>query len=114
MLTWLYIIGLVVLLGAVLNAVLSNRSNDVDIEPVIGGVQQRGTPGSGGLSRERVLTDLDAVETALAEADEMTVTVDGVTVTLEAPQAVSVERDSGVFGLDDSVALTLRWWLDES
>lgn len=113
LLTWLYIIGLVVLLGAVLNAVLSNRSEDVDIEPVVGGVQQRGTPGSDGLSREGVLTDLDAVETALAEADEMTVTVGDTTVTLEAPQAAFVERESGVFGLDDSVALTLRWWLDE-
>jgi len=26
---------------------------------------------------------------------------------------VTVDRESGVFGLDDSVALTLRWWLDE-
>ena len=37
-LTWLYVSGLVVLLGAVINAVLSNRSRDVSIEPVIGGV----------------------------------------------------------------------------
>jgi hypothetical protein len=29
------------------------------------------------------------------------------------PGAVSVDRESSVFGLDDSVALTLRWWPDE-
>lgn len=38
LLTWLYFSGLVVLLGAVCNAVLSNRSRDVSIEPVIGGI----------------------------------------------------------------------------
>ncbi|MFC6726112.1 YihY/virulence factor BrkB family protein, partial [Halobium palmae] len=36
LLTWLYVSGLVLLLGVVVNAVLSNRSADVNIEPVIG------------------------------------------------------------------------------
>ncbi|PSQ38966.1 hypothetical protein BRD10_03530, partial [Halobacteriales archaeon SW_12_71_31] len=35
-LAWLYFNGVVVLLGAVLNAVLTNRSADVTVEPVIG------------------------------------------------------------------------------
>jgi len=113
LLTWLYIIGLVVLLGAVLNAVLSNRSEDVDIEPVVGGVDQRATSGGSGVSRQAVLADLDAVSASLEEAEEITISVDGRSVTLDAPQAAYVERESGVFGLDDSVALTIRWWLDE-
>ncbi|MDS0284210.1 YihY/virulence factor BrkB family protein [Haloarcula onubensis] len=113
LLTWLYIIGLVVLLGAVLNAVLSNRSKDVDIAPVVGGVDQRATPGDGGVSRQAVLSDLDAVSEAAEDAETVTVTVGELSVTLDAPQAAFVERESGVFGLDDSVALTLRWWLDE-
>jgi membrane protein len=36
-LTWLYVSGLILLLGAVVNAVLGGRSEDVDIDPVIGG-----------------------------------------------------------------------------
>ncbi|MBX0303308.1 YhjD/YihY/BrkB family envelope integrity protein [Haloarcula salinisoli] len=111
LLTWLYIIGLVVLLGAVVNAVLSNRSADVDIAPVIDGVDQHATPSD--TSPQVVLADLDTLSESIDEADEVTVTVDGHSVTLDAPQAAIVERESGVFGLDDSVALTLRWWLDD-
>ncbi|MUV58229.1 YihY/virulence factor BrkB family protein, partial [Halogeometricum sp. CBA1124] len=38
LLTWLYFSGLVVLLGAAVNAVLSNRSRDVNVDPVFGGI----------------------------------------------------------------------------
>jgi membrane protein len=113
LLSWLYIIGLVVLLGAVVNAVLSNRSADVDIAPVIDGVDQRATAGGQRSSRQAVLADLDALRASVEDAEEVTVTVDGRSLTLDAPQAAVVERESGVFGLDDSVALTMRWWLDE-
>lgn len=113
LLTWLYIIGLVVLLGAVLNAVLSNRSEDVDIAPVVGGVERHATRTAVGVSRGAVLADLDALSGAVEDAEEVTVTVDGLSITLAAPQAATVDRESGVFGLDDSVALTFRWWLDE-
>ena len=111
LLTWLYIIGLVVLLGAVVNAVLSNRSADVDIAPVIDGVDQHATPRN--TSPEVVLGDLEALRESLDEADEVTVTVDGHSVTLDAPQATLAERETEVFGLDESVALTLLWWLDD-
>ncbi len=36
-LTWLYVSGLILLVGAAINAVLSNRSEDVSVEPVLGG-----------------------------------------------------------------------------
>ena len=42
LLTWLYTTGLTVLLGVAVNAVLSNRSKDVDIAPVVGGVAMAG------------------------------------------------------------------------
>lgn len=113
LLTWLYIIGLVVLIGAVVNAVLSNRSEDIDIAPVIGGIEQEAAPNATSGSRAVVLSDLEALTAAFEDATEMTVTVDERTVTLTVPQSATVDRESSVFGLDDSVALTLRWWLDE-
>ncbi|MDZ7731007.1 MAG: YhjD/YihY/BrkB family envelope integrity protein [Natrialbaceae archaeon] len=38
LMTWLYFNALIVLVGAAVNAVLSNRSEDVRIDPVIGGL----------------------------------------------------------------------------
>lgn len=113
LLTWLYIIGLVVLLGAVLNAVLSNRSDDVDIAPLVGSVEARGPSGATAASRQAVLSDLETLTAAFEDAKGVTVTVDEQSVTLAVPQSVTVDRENGVFGLDDSVALTLRWWLDD-
>jgi uncharacterized BrkB/YihY/UPF0761 family membrane protein len=46
-LTWLYFSGLVVLVGVAINAVLSNRSRDVDIRPVLGGSPGERTTTSG-------------------------------------------------------------------
>lgn len=57
-LTWLYVSGLILLIGAATNAVLSNRSEDVTLDPVIGGV----SPGS---SRTEPRASSDAVEAAL-------------------------------------------------
>jgi len=113
LLTWLYVIGLIVLLGAVINAVFSNRTDDVDIAPVVGGVEQHASSETAAISRDALLSDLETLTAALEDAESVTVTVDGESVTLAVPQAATVERDSGVFGLDDSVALSLRWWLDE-
>ncbi|MDS0258846.1 YihY/virulence factor BrkB family protein [Haloarcula sp. S1CR25-12] len=113
LLTWLYIIGLVILLGAVLNAVLSNRSADVDIAPVLDGVERRGRPGQRSVSRQAVLGGLDGLSAALDGAEELTVTVGDREIRLAAPQSATVDRESSVFGLDDSVAVTLRWWPDE-
>jgi membrane protein len=114
LLTWLYIIGLVVLLGAVINAVLSNRSEDVAVEPVLGDADSRGPTGSSGISRRQLLTELDGVTAALDDAESVTLTVGDDSVTVATPGAAHVDRESSVFGLDDSVGLTLRWWPDEA
>jgi len=112
LLTWLYIIGFVVLLGAVVNAVLSNRTRDVNIAPVIGGVEQQGATTST-VSRTQLLAELDAVSGDLPGAESVTLTTGSESVTVAGPQAAAVDHETSILGLDDSVALTLRWWPDE-
>ncbi|MFC7076946.1 YihY/virulence factor BrkB family protein [Haloarcula halophila] len=113
LLTWLYVVGLVILLGVVINAVLSNRSKDVDIEPVIGGVPRRKGSTEAAVDRGTLLAELDTLSERLRQPGEpVRIEVDGRTVVLERPQAAHVDRTSAVFGLDSSVGLTLRWWPD--
>ncbi|MBX0323572.1 YihY/virulence factor BrkB family protein [Halomicroarcula sp. F13] len=114
LLTWLYVVGLVVLLGAVVNAVLSNRSADVDIAPVVGGVTERATDEHAAVDRAVLLSDLDGLADRLVDGEEaVTITVGEETIVLVTPQTATVEREPSVFGLDDSVAMTLRWWPDD-
>ena len=47
------------------------------------------------------------------DAESVTLTVGGESVTVAAPGTAHVDRESSVFGLDDAVGLTLRWWPDE-
>jgi membrane protein len=113
LLTWLYIIGLIVLLGATVNAVLSNRSDDVDIAPVFGGVDATQAGAVAGTSRTALLAELETVAEAVEATESVTITAGERSVTLEVPQQTTIDRENSVFGLDDSVALTLRWWTDE-
>ena len=113
LLTWLYIVGFVILLGAAVNAVLSNRSRDVDIDPVVGGVSRRKGSGRAPIQRDALLEHVERIRDLLADGESVTVTVDGETVDLEPPQSTSLERQPAVFGLDTSVALELRWWPDD-
>ncbi|WP_276272238.1 YhjD/YihY/BrkB family envelope integrity protein [Haloarcula litorea] len=113
LLTWLYVSGLIVLLGAVVNAVLSNRSEDVSIQPVVGDAADA-TRERAAVDRTALLSDLDALADRLdRNGDDLRVSVGDDAVDLVAPQSVTVDRETGVFGLDDSVSLTLRWWPDE-
>jgi len=114
LLTWLYVIGFVVLVGVAINAVLSNRSNDVDVDPVLGGVPSRRGDREITIDRTVLLADLDRFVDGLAESgDPLTVEVDGQRIALERPQTASVDRASRVFGMDNSVAVTLRWWPED-
>ncbi|MFC7018796.1 MULTISPECIES: YihY/virulence factor BrkB family protein [Haloarcula] len=114
LLTWLYVIGLVVLLGAAINAVLSNRSNDVDITPVLGGVPRRKGESVDSIDRAELVADLEALEAAVdATLGTMVVELGGERFVLDGPQRASIEQATAVFGLDTSVALTLRWWPNE-
>ncbi|WP_423998865.1 YihY/virulence factor BrkB family protein [Haloarcula salina] len=114
LLSWLYVVGLVILLGAAVNAVLSNRSTDVDIAPVVGGVPQQNTERETTMARDDLLADLDALAERLQrENGTITVEVGGERTDIDCPETATVDRSSDVFGLDRSVAITLRWWPED-
>ena len=116
LLTWLYIIGLLLLVGAAINAVFSNRSSDVDVDPVFGGVPRWSRADDGAVDRAELVARLESVVAEVAETDAGVVIEfdDGVCVELGTPHTASVGRTSGVFGLDRAVSLTLHWWAKES
>jgi membrane protein len=124
LLTWLYFSGLVILLGAAVNAVLSNRSRDVNVRPVFGGVDY---DNSSGPTRTQVTAAVEALEHALdrerdtdvAETDtdtgdgrEVVVTVGDRRVTLPAPDAAVARTDTGMLG--GPVTIELTWSPRES
>jgi membrane protein len=109
LLTWLYVSGLVILTGAAVNAVLSNRSQDVEVEPVVGDYESDAeTP-----DRAELLDDIARLDRLLGQAEAVSVVVDGQEVTLPPPSTVESDTGSGPLGLDDAVGIELRWWTDE-
>jgi membrane protein len=99
--TWLYFNGLVLLLGAVVNAVLTNRTRDVVIEPVLGDYRVGLAEGTGDGGVPTALADLEATADG---AGSVTLTVDGREVTLPSSASVSVEGDPGSEG-----EVVIRW-----
>lgn len=88
--TWLYFNGLVILLGAVVNAVLTNRTADVVLEPVIGDYRVGLAPDGRDVS-----VQLAEIEAAMEGAEAVTITVDGREVTLPGAAAVEVDAEEG-------------------
>ena len=109
LLTWLYVSGLVILTGAAVNAVLSNRSRDVDVKPLLGDYGMT----SGGPARADLLDAVERLERELPEADSVTVVVDGEELHLPPPGAVETDTGGGLLGLGGAVGLELRWWTEE-
>jgi membrane protein len=106
LLTWLYLSGLVLLLGAVLNAVLSNRSRDVDIDPVIGGVDT---------DREDLTAIIRELETALHGADGVTIVSGDTEARLPPPRRIHVDVEKAALSREErTVGLELRWAPRES
>jgi len=113
LLTWLYASGLVILLGAVLNAVFSNRSADVSIEPVVGGVSPYDE--SGGWTQSELHTALSNVQAQTDAGTPLGITIEGETVDLPAPNRVGVDTSEAIFGPDTmEMELTLTWIPDRS
>lgn len=113
LLTWLYITGLIVLLGVAVNAVLSNRSKDVAITPVVGGVALAGGRDDVRVNRAQLLSDLDSLAATFDDTGEdITILVDGQRVTVPRPESATVERSNTVYSSSDSVELRLTWWPD--
>jgi len=111
LLTWLYFSGLVVLLGAAVNAVLSNRSRDVDIAPVLGGLprQDRDAP-----DREAVTAAVDRLSALLDSGRRVEVAVDDESVALPPPDNVVTQAGGSTFRPGGGVSIELRWSPRES
>ncbi|WP_081655646.1 YihY/virulence factor BrkB family protein [Halopiger goleimassiliensis] len=110
LMSWLYVSGLVILVGAAVNAVLSNRSEDVSIEPVIGGVpvddEDSGPTDTAG---DPVATVTELQE-RLPTATDVRLVVDGESITVPPPDRVDADSDtSRVPFVDDTVGVGLHW-----
>ncbi|MFB6140783.1 MAG: YhjD/YihY/BrkB family envelope integrity protein [Halosimplex sp.] len=116
-LTWLYFSGLVVLVGAAINAVLSNRSRDVSIRPVVGGVpvDAAGPRGEGdAVDAAALRAAVRRLGEDLPEAESVTVSTGDHEVSLPPPETVEVDvGESRLPFVSDSVGLELRWSPDE-
>ena len=118
--TWLYFTGLVMLVGVALNAVLSNRSADVNIRPVVGGQPKRDDSETQTDPEERIdeaalRERVTRLESDLPAAATVTVEVDGESVSLPPPDGAEAETDrSRLPFVSDTVSLELRWTPDES
>ncbi|MFB6298348.1 MAG: YihY/virulence factor BrkB family protein [Salinirussus sp.] len=101
-LTWLYVNSLLLLVGAALNAVLSGRTVDVDLEPVVG---EGPTSGTGETAGRIENTDLRRLGTAVSDADRVTVAAGTERYEFPAPDAV----DTGSADGDRPQRLSFRW-----
>lgn len=112
LLTWLYLCGLVVLVGAAINAVLTNRSEDVDVEPVVGGVPKAQVEELG-VSRDSVSRELfERLQHSLDDGETVRVVVDADDgdVELPPPDGVSIDSDTASFpGISDTASIELQW-----
>jgi len=110
LLTWLYFSGLVILLGAVLNAVLANRSRDVDVAPVFGGEPVAGRSGGAPASREELVDAVDRLEGLLAEDPEVRIAAGDSELTVPAPTHVVADTDAPMLlARGRPVRLELQW-----
>jgi membrane protein len=102
-LTFLYVSGLLLLVGAAVNAVLAGRSADVDVDPLFGPRGSGANPGTPP-DRTALLATLGEAERACESGGEVTLAAGRETVALPPPEAVTVSESD-----DGSVALELRW-----
>jgi membrane protein len=106
LLTWLYFSGLIVLVGAAVNAVLSNRSRDVDIAPVVGAYTET-------IDHSRLVAELEKVAASADGGTELLVTSDGSEIHLQAPHRTTVETDETDGDDATDVGIELRWLPEE-
>ncbi len=108
LLTWLYFSGLVILLGVVVNAVISNRSADVDITPVVG--DHVPATEAERAERKQLVASIVELDRVLDGAEEFSVSVDGQTFTLPAPRRVVTDTDESLLALEDaSLGIEFQW-----
>jgi membrane protein len=106
LLTWLYVSGLIVLVGAAVNAVLSNRSHDVDIDPVIG---THTTDAAQVADREHLAADLRSVAASAEQSGELRIVARGTDVRLASPRHATAGTDDSTLGDGDTLTLEFEW-----
>jgi membrane protein len=99
----LYFSGLIILVGAAVNAVLSNRSRDVDIEPAFGNHTDKDP------DRERLAASLREVAANADTGDELVITTNGSEIRLPPPQRTRVDTNMISRTDDETVGIELRW-----
>lgn len=108
LLTWLYFSGLVVLIGVAINAVLANRSRDIDIAPVFGDGTSRARDGP--VEREELAGTVEHARRLLEANPEVTLRAGDEEVTVPAPTHVVSDTDAPLlFSRGRPVQLELQW-----
>jgi membrane protein len=112
LLTWLYFCGLVVLVGATLNGVLSNRSEDVNVEALAGGVPNEQVADIDIDESHVPRATLERLQHALDGDGRVRVVLDGDAedVELPAPHIVTVDSDTSPLPvINDTTSIELQW-----
>lgn len=111
-LTWLYFSSLVILIGAAINAVLTNRSAEVQIEPVIGGTSADSSPTRTPGIPATVLSELS---TELPNARQLELHIDGRRYELSPPERVDVDIDTSPLPfINNNAYISLHWTPSDS
>ncbi|WP_416840821.1 YihY/virulence factor BrkB family protein [Haloferax sp. DFSO52] len=114
LLTWLYFSGLVILLGAAVNAVLSNRSRDVNVRPLFGGIPINSQTGE--TKRDDVVVAIEQFNQLVAEnpSEDVEIRIGTETIRIPSPENVVVDTNLSRFLPEGPVRLELRWssWPD--
>lgn len=107
-LTWLYVSGFIILVGAAVNAVLSNRSHDVNIDPVIGSYVTDNERAA--TDRDCLVSSLRAVEETANSGEELVITSNGTEIRLPPPQHATAVTDRTVpKSGEKTVGIELQW-----
>ncbi|MGN8216569.1 YihY/virulence factor BrkB family protein [Halococcus sp. PRR34] len=110
LLTWLYFSGLIILVGVAVNAVLSNRSADVDIEPVTRAARTNSEgKKSDTADRQRIVEAVSRAERTLSEGGELKLVTNENDIRFPSPHRVVASDEDTESPADSSVSLELHW-----
>lgn len=109
LLTWLYFSGLVILIGVAVNAVLSNRSTDVDIDPVVGTASGNSEDGENrSVDSQCIVDTVQQLEAAFSEGDTVQFVIDEDTFIVPTPDQVHATVPSEI-SKSEKTTLMVQW-----
>jgi membrane protein len=110
LLTWLYFSGLIILIGVAVNAVLSNRSADVDIDPVTRAIQNdKERDDSGETDHQDIVEAVHQAEKILSESGEMRLVANERSVLLPSPHWIQTYDEDTEWAPEGAVCLECHW-----